>query len=74
MVLSFNPSTGQLLQSLALTAVRSSRQLLLVLLFQNVPRVGGDLQPGAEVSDTAVVPTGSEAWPLRFDSSLEVIW
>lgn len=41
MVLSFNPSTGQLLQSLALTAVRSSRQLLLVLLFQNVPRVGG---------------------------------
>lgn len=43
MVLSFNPSTGQLLQSLALTAMRSSRQLLLVLLFQNVPRVGGGI-------------------------------
>lgn len=72
MALSFNPCTGQLLQSLALTAVRSIRQLLLVLLFQNVS--GGDLQPGAEVSDTAVMPTGSEVWPLRFDSSLEVIW
>lgn len=36
MALSFNPCTGQLLQSLALTAVRSIRQLLLVLLFQNV--------------------------------------
>lgn len=71
MALSFHPSTGQL-QSLALTAVRSSRQLLLALLFQNVPRAG-DLQPVAEVSETAVVPPGPEVWPLRFDSSLEVI-